>query len=77
MVRAKLRLMCSRSGGIQKQPLPFVLRTLTSQEVHDKYVRCLEQKLVDWSSSTEFSAEECRNQLRSGITSSAEESIYR
>ena len=35
MVRTKLRLLCSWSGDIQKQLLPFAVHKLTSQEVRE------------------------------------------
>ena len=37
----------------------------------------MEQKLIDWSPSSENTAEECWNQLQFSITSSTEESIGR
>lgn len=77
MVRAKLRLLLPQSGGVQKRPLPFAVHKLASKEMCDNYVRCLEQKLVDVSPASECTAEECWNQLRSGIISSAEECIGR
>jgi len=43
----------------------------------DNYIGCLEKKLVDLSSTIECTAEECWNQLRSCIASSAEEYIGR
>jgi len=50
---------------------------LASKEMHDNYARCLEQELVDWSPTNECSAEECWNQLQSGIISSTEQCIGR
>ena len=58
MVRAKLRLLFSHSGGVQTQPSPFAVHTFAGQELQDKYVRSLEQKLVDWNPSSECIAEE-------------------
>ena len=43
--------------------MPFAVHNLAGKEVYDNYVRC--------------TAEECWNQLRSGIISSAEECIGR
>ena len=77
MVRAKLRLLLPESGRVQKRPLPFVVHKFTSKEMCDNYNRCLEQKLVDLSSTNECTAEECWNHLWSGIISSAEEYIGR
>jgi len=55
MVRAKLRLLFSHGGGIQKHPLPFAVHKFSSQEISYEYVRFLEQK-VDCSPSTECTA---------------------
>ena len=43
--------------------MPFVGHNLTSKKMCDYYVRCLEQKLVDLSSTGECTAEECWNHL--------------
>ena len=59
MVRAKLRLLLPWSGGVQKTPLPFAVHKLDSKEMCDNYIGCLEQKLVDLSSTGECTAEEC------------------
>jgi len=53
MVRVKLRMMLPWSGEVQDKPLPFAVHKLANKEMRDNYVRCLEQKLVDWSSTNE------------------------
>ena len=60
MVRAKLRLLLPQNGGVQKKT-PFAVHKLANKEMHDSYIRCLEQKLVDLSSTSECNPEECWN----------------
>ena len=67
MERAKLRLLLPQSGGVQKKPLPFAMYKLVSKEMCDNYIRCLEQKLVDLSSTSEYTAKECWDRLQSSL----------
>ena len=58
MVGAKLLPL---SGEFQNRSLLFAVCKLASKEICDNYVRYLEQKLVDLSSTSECTAEEYWN----------------
>ena len=68
LVRARLRVMLPQTAVAVKCPLPFAVHKLAKPELHDSYVRSLEQRLSGWSLFPESTAEEDWNHLQSCVT---------
>ena len=73
MVRGKLRMVFSLPFYVK---MPFAVHRLRP-ELREWYVQSLAEKLTDWSPTSEGTAKECWNHLRSCVTCSAEETIGR